>query len=44
MPTGVPLLYHLTGDLKVKDSRYLGDAAAVAAKMQAVADQGKQKK
>ena len=44
VPTGVPLLYHLTGDLKVKDSRYLGDAAAVAAKMQAVADQGKQKK
>lgn len=44
VPTGVPLLYHLTGDLKVKDSRYLGNAAAVAAKMQAVADQGKQKK
>ena len=41
IPTGVPLVYTLDRDLNVLDKRYLGDAAAVAAKMQAVANQGK---
>ena len=41
IPTGVPLVYTLDRELNVLDKRYLGDADAVAAKMQAVANQGK---
>jgi 2,3-bisphosphoglycerate-dependent phosphoglycerate mutase len=43
IPTGVPLVYELDGDLRPIRSRYLGDAAAIAAKVQAVAAQGKAK-
>lgn len=43
LPTGVPLVYHLDENMKVLDQKYLGDAAAVEAKMKAVANQGKKK-
>ncbi|MFN0156767.1 MAG: 2,3-diphosphoglycerate-dependent phosphoglycerate mutase [Bacteroidota bacterium] len=43
IPTGVPLLYELDDNLKPLSSRYLGDEAAIKAKMQAVANQGKAK-
>jgi 2,3-bisphosphoglycerate-dependent phosphoglycerate mutase len=36
IPTGVPLLYELTADLKPISSRYLGDPAAIAAAAEAV--------
>ena len=41
IPTGVPRLYELDDGLKPKSARYLGDAAAIAAKAAAVANQGK---
>jgi 2,3-bisphosphoglycerate-dependent phosphoglycerate mutase len=41
IPTGIPLVYELDGDLARISSRYLGDPEAVAAAAQAVADQGK---
>ena len=41
IPTGVPLVYTLDRGLNVLGKRYLGDADTVAAKMQAVANQGK---
>lgn len=41
IPTGVPLAYTLDADLNVCSKRYLGDPDAVAAKMAAVANQGK---
>ncbi|AEC01652.1 2,3-diphosphoglycerate-dependent phosphoglycerate mutase [Parasphaerochaeta coccoides] len=44
IPTGVPLVYELDGDLKPVKHYYLGDAAAVEAAMAAVAAQGKSKK
>ncbi len=44
LPTGVPLLYELADDFSVVEKRYIGDQAAIAAKMQKVADQGKAKK
>ena len=43
IPTGVPRLYELDDKLKPKSARYLGDAAAIAAKAAAVAAQGKAK-
>ena len=43
VPTGVPRLYELDDRLKPTSARYLGDAAAVAAKAAAVAAQGKAK-
>jgi 2,3-bisphosphoglycerate-dependent phosphoglycerate mutase len=43
IPTGVPLVYELDSNLKPIGSRYLGDEAAIKAKMQAVANQGKAK-
>ncbi len=43
IPTGVPLVYELDDALKPLRSRYLGDEAAVAAAMEAVANQGKKK-
>lgn len=41
IPTGMPLVYELDGDLRPVSKRYLGDAAAVEAAMAAVAAQGK---
>lgn len=41
LPTGIPLVYHLGEDLEVLHKEYLGDTAAIEAKMQAVANQGK---
>ncbi|MBN1777375.1 MAG: 2,3-diphosphoglycerate-dependent phosphoglycerate mutase [Clostridiales bacterium] len=41
IPTGVPLVYEFAPDLTVLNKMYLGDAAAVKAKMNKVADQGK---
>jgi 2,3-bisphosphoglycerate-dependent phosphoglycerate mutase len=43
IPTGVPLVYELDDDLKPIKHYYLGDQAAVEAKMAAVAAQGKAK-
>lgn len=41
IPTGVPLVYTLNEHLKPINSRYLGDAKAIAAAQAAVAAQGK---
>ena len=41
IPTGVPLIYEFAPDFSVLHKDYLGDAAAVAAKMNRVASQGK---
>ena len=41
IPTGIPLVYELDGDLKPVKSYYLGDAEAVKAAEEAVANQGK---
>ena len=41
IPTGVPMVYELTDDLKPLRRYYLGDQSAVMAAMQAVANQGK---
>jgi 2,3-bisphosphoglycerate-dependent phosphoglycerate mutase len=41
IPTGVPLVYELDDDMSVRESRYLGDAAAIEAAQAAVAAQGK---
>src|SRR5258706_16343698 len=41
IPTGIPLVYELTDDLKPIRNYYLGDAAKVAAAAQAGANQGK---
>jgi 2,3-bisphosphoglycerate-dependent phosphoglycerate mutase len=43
IPTAQPLVYELDADLKPIRSYYLGDAAAIQAAMQAVANQGKAK-
>ena len=43
IPTGVPLLYELDGNLKPISSRYLGDAEAVKARAEAVARQTEKK-
>ena len=43
IPTGVPLVYEFDRDFNVISKRYLGDQDAVAAKMNAVANQGKSK-
>ncbi len=43
IPTGVPLVYQLDENLRPLGHRYLGDAAAIEAKVQAVAAQGKAK-
>ena len=43
IPTGVPLVYELDDGLKPIRNYYLGDPAAVAAAMHAVANQGKAK-
>lgn len=41
IPTGVPLVFEFEDDMSLKRKYYLGDAAAVEAKMKAVAAQGK---
>lgn len=41
LPTGIPLVYRLGDKLTVTETYYLGDRAAVQAKIQAVADQAK---
>src|SRR5512144_1482284 len=41
IPTGQPLVYELDKSLKPKQRYYLGDAEAIRAAMQAVANQGK---
>ncbi len=43
IPTGIPLVYELDGDLKPIRNFYLGDPAQVQAAIQAVADQLKKK-
>ena len=43
IPTGIPLVYRFDDAGKVIDSFYLGDQDAIAAKMNAVASQGKAK-
>ena len=43
IPTGVPLVYELDENLKPIKNYYLGDQEALAAKLQAVANQGKAK-
>lgn len=43
IPTGVPLVYEFDDDFNVIGHRYLGDQAAIKAKMAAVANQGKAK-
>ena len=44
IPTGMPLVYELDGDLRPMQSYYLGDPEKVKAAMEAVAAQGKAKK
>lgn len=44
IPTGVPLVYEFDDNNKVVNKYYLGDAEAIKAKMNAVANQGKAKK
>lgn len=41
VPTGVPLLYHLTDSLTVADRHYLGDPEAVQSKIAAVRNQSR---
>ncbi len=43
IPTGVPLVYELDKNLKPIKNYYLGDQEALAAKLEAVANQGKAK-
>lgn len=43
IPTGVPLVYEFDDNFQFKQKYYLGDAAAIEAKMQSVANQGKAK-
>ena len=44
IPTGVPLVYTFDAGFNVLDKRYIGDPATIAAKIDAVANQGKAKK
>jgi 2,3-bisphosphoglycerate-dependent phosphoglycerate mutase len=41
IPTGVPLVYEIGADMKPLKNYYLGDAAAIKAGQEAVANQGK---
>lgn len=43
IPTGVPLVYEFDDDMNAVKHYYLGDQAAIEAKMKAVANQGKKK-
>ena len=44
IPTGVPLVYTFDKNFTVLDKQYIGDPETIAAKIQAVANQGKAKK
>lgn len=44
LPTGVPLIYELDDNYEVVSKEYIGDQEAIAAKMNAVANQGKVQK
>ena len=44
LPTGVPLIYELDDNFEVVSKEYVGDQEAIAAKMNAVANQGKVQK
>ena len=44
IPTGVPLVYTFDKDMNVLEKRYIGDPETIAAKIDAVANQGKAKK
>ena len=44
IPTGVPLVYTFDKDMNVLEKRYIGDPETIAAKIDAVANQGKVKK
>ena len=41
IPTGVPLSYTFDKDWNIVDKHYIGDAATIEAKINAVANQGK---
>ena len=41
IPTGVPLVYTFDENFNVLDKHYIGDPEAIAAKIDAVANQGK---
>jgi 2,3-bisphosphoglycerate-dependent phosphoglycerate mutase len=41
IPTGIPLVYHLTAELRPIDHRYLGEPAEVAAAVARVTEQGR---
>ena len=43
LPTGVPLVYEFDDNFKFISKRYLGDQEKIAAKINAVANQGKAK-
>jgi 2,3-bisphosphoglycerate-dependent phosphoglycerate mutase len=43
IPTGIPLLFELDGELRAQRHRYLGDAEAAKRAAEAVANQGKVK-
>jgi 2,3-bisphosphoglycerate-dependent phosphoglycerate mutase len=43
IPTGIPLLFELHDDLRVKSHRYLGDPEAAKKAAEAVANQAKSK-
>jgi 2,3-bisphosphoglycerate-dependent phosphoglycerate mutase len=43
IPTGIPLVYELDGDLAALDRFYLGDPEKAAAAARAVAEQGQRK-
>ena len=43
IPTGIPLVYEFDDEFKVVSKEYLGDADAIAAKVNAVAKQGSKK-
>ncbi len=43
IPTAIPLVYEFDDDMNVIDKHYLGDQKVLAAKMQAVKNQGKAK-
>ena len=44
LPTGVPVVYDLDENYEVVHKEYIGDQEAIAAKMNAVANQGKANK
>lgn len=41
IPTGIPLVYTFNKDFEIQDKRYIGDPSVIAAKIDAVANQGR---